>query len=64
MLKLSALQNVYYLPQGWGILTAFSITFIDILNEENPAIRSVGSTDNTLKIIAKDLHRKIVQLLF
>lgn len=64
MLKLSALQNVYYLPQGWGILTAFSITFIDILNEENPAIRSVGSTDNTLKIIAKDLHRKTVQLLF
>lgn len=64
MLKLSALQNVYYLPQGWSILTAFSITFIDILNEENPAIRSVGSTDNTLKIIAKDLHRKTVQLLF
>jgi len=64
MLKLSTLQNVYYLPQGWGILTAFSITFIDILKEESPAITSIGSTDNTLKITAKDLHRKTVQFLF
>ena len=55
------MSAIWYRVKAFLQLTS---TFIATLNEENPAIRSIVSNDNTLKIIAKNLYRKSVQFLF